>query len=316
MAKIHTNALSHHARDARSSPTSLLVCRASQVGRRNGPHATAGPLRTPEDASAILTTAGPGRRAVVIGSGYIGLEAAESLRERGLDVAIVAPRKVPLERQLGPEIGGAFRRLHEKQGVVFHMGEEIAAIEGDGRLERVRLKSGVVLPADLVVAGLGITLATGFLPPGALRRDHGIDVDTQLRLADGLYAAGDIAAFPLYGTGDRIRVEHWRVAEQQGRVAALNMLGQAVDYTAVPYFWTIRYMKRLDYVGHAERWDEVVIDGDLQEPNFTAFYIYTGVVRAIAGWGRDHAMAAVIPLMTERHDWTVSELRGALSAYG
>jgi NADPH-dependent 2,4-dienoyl-CoA reductase/sulfur reductase-like enzyme/nitrite reductase/ring-hydroxylating ferredoxin subunit len=237
-------------------------------------------LRTPDDASAILATAGQGRRAVVIGSGYIGLEAAGSLRERGLHVAVVAPQKVPLERQLGPEIGGAFRRLHEKQGVVFHMGDEIAAIEGNGRVERVRLESGVVLPADLVVAGLGIAPATGFLPPDALRRDHGIDVDTQLRLADGLYAAGDIAAFPLYGTADRVRVEHWRVAEQQGRLAALNMLGQAVDYTAVPYFWTIHYMKRLDYVGHAERWDEVVIDGDLHEPNFIAFYVYTGVVRA------------------------------------
>jgi pyruvate/2-oxoglutarate dehydrogenase complex dihydrolipoamide dehydrogenase (E3) component len=220
-----------------------------------------------------------------------------------------------LERQLGLEIGAVFRWVHEKQGVVFHLGEEVAAIEGEGRAERVRLESGRVLAADLVVVGLGIVPATGFLPPDARRQDHGIDVDAHLRLAEGHYAAGDVAAFPLYGTGDRIRVEHWRVAEQHGRVAALNMLGRAVNYTSVPYFWTIHYRQRLDYVGHAECWDEVIIDGDLREPKFIAFYVQAGVVKAVAGWGRDHAMAAVIPLMTERHDWTTGALCNALRVY-
>lgn len=270
-------------------------------------------LRSASDAEAIVRAAEGARRVVVIGAGYIGLEAAGSLRERGLEVTVVAPQGEPLERQMGPEIGAAFRRVHERQGVVFRLGEEVAAIEGDGRVQRVRLASGITLQADLVVAGLGITPATGFLHGVARRRDGGLDVDARLRVAEGLFAAGDVAAFPLYGDGARIRVEHWRVAEQHGRVAALNMLGHGVAYDAAPVFWTIHYLKRLDYVGHAEAWDEVVIDGDLAKPEFTAFYVAGGVVQAVAGWGRDQPMAASIPLMSARQDWTVGELRRTLA---
>ena len=270
-------------------------------------------LRSPADADAIVRAAAAARRVVVIGAGYIGLEAAGSLRERGLEVTVVAPQTEPLERQMGPEIGAAFRRVHEQEGVVFRLGEDVVAIEGDGRVQRVRLASGATLPADLVVAGLGIAPATGFLHGVARRKDGGLDVDAQLRVADGLFAAGDVAAFPLYGHGARIRVEHWRVAEQHGRVAALNMLGHGVAYDTVPVFWTIHYLKRLDYVGHAEAWDEVIIDGDLEKPEFTAFYVAGGVVRAVAGWGRDKPMAASIPLMSGRQDWTVAELRRALA---
>ena len=138
-------------------------------------------------------------------------------------------------------------------------------------------------------------------------------MDAQLRVEEGLFAAGDIAAFPLRGDGQPVRVEHWRVAEQHGRLAAGNMLGGAKAYDAVPYFWTIHFMKRLDYIGHAEHWDEIVIDGDLKEPQFAAFYVERGRVSAVAGWGRDRQMAAAIGLMTERRDWPVAELRAALA---
>lgn len=185
-------------------------------------------LRTPEDADAIVRSAEKASHAVVIGAGFIGLEAAASLRERGLEVAVVAPQNAPLEKQLGAEVGNVFRRVHEREGVVFHLAQEVAALEGDRRVERVRLKSGVVLAAELVVAGLGIEPRTDMLQGVAPRKGGGLDVDAQLRVVDGLYAAGDIAAFPLYGSGERIGVEHWRVAEQQGRIAALNMLGRAV----------------------------------------------------------------------------------------
>jgi len=269
-------------------------------------------LRSAADADAIVEAAGRARRVVVIGAGFIAIEVAGSLRERGLDVAVVAPQLAPFERQLGPEIGNVFRRVHERQGVVFHLGEEVEAIEGDGCVQRVRLKSGAVLDADLIVAGLGVTPETGLLHGVPRRKDGGVDVDAQLRVTDGLYAAGDIAAFPLRGDGDRVRVEHWRVAEQHGRVAALNMLGHALAYDAVPYFWTIHYRKRLDYVGHAEAWDDVVVDGDLEAPEFLAFYVCGGNVAAVAGWGRDRQMAQAIHRMTDRRDWTVAELRDAL----
>ncbi len=269
-------------------------------------------LRTAADAEAIVAAAGQARRAVVIGAGFIGMEAAGSLRERGLEVAVVAPQQAPFERQLGAEVGNASRRLHERQGVSFHLGEEVAAIEGDGRVQWVRLQSGAILPADLVVAGLGVAPATSILGRLARRKDGGIDVDARLRVAEGLYAGGDIAAFPLRGDGEQVRVEHWRVAEQHGRVAALNMLGRGVTYDAVPYFLTIHYRKRLDYVGHAAQWDEIVVDGDLDKPDFAAFYVRHGVVAAIAGLGRDHAMAQAVTLMAERRDWSVTALHQAL----
>ena len=269
-------------------------------------------LRSAADADAIVGAAGQARRVVVIGAGFIAIEVAGSLRERGLDVAVVAPQRAPFERQLGAEIGNVFRRVHERQGVVFHLGEDVEALEGEGHVQRVRLKGGAVLDADLVVAGVGVSPATGLLQGVALRQDGGLDVDANLRAADGLFAAGDIAAFPLRGDGSRVRVEHWRVAEQHGRAAALNMLGRAVAYDAVPYFWTIHYRKRLDYVGHAEAWDELVVDGDLEQPEFVAFYVRDGKVAAVAGWERDRQMARAIGLITDRRDWTVAELRQAL----
>lgn len=270
-------------------------------------------LRSAEDAEAILRTATRARRAVIVGAGYIGLEAAGSLRERGLDVAVVAPQAAPLEKQLGPEIGNVFRRVHERNGVVFHLGQEVAALEGGSQVQGVRLEDGTVLPADMVVAGLGIELETDLVRGPPRRKDGGFDTDSRLRVADGLYAAGDVAAFPLHGRGERVRVEHWRVAQQHGRVAAMNMLGRDTVFDAVPYFWTIHYMQRLDYVGHAETWDEVVIDGDLHKPEFLAFYLRGAVVQAVAGSRRDLQMAAVIGLMTARKDWPVAELRRALA---
>ena len=271
-------------------------------------------LRTQADAEAIVVAAEGATRAVVAGAGFIGMEAAASLRGRGLEVTVVAPQGVPFEDKLGAEVGGAFQRVHEEKGVKFRMNDKVSAVEGDGRVERVRLEGGGVLEADLVLVGLGVIPATQPLTGIELRQDKGVAVDQRLRAAEGLYAAGDIAAFPLQGDGEAVRVEHWRVAEQQGRVAAMNMLGREAVYDAVPYFWTSHFKKRLDYVGHAETWDEVVIDGDLQKPEFLAFYVKSGRVTALAGWSRNAQAAAAINLMHERWDWTVDDLRKALPA--
>lgn len=270
-------------------------------------------LRTPDDVAAIVAHTAHAKHVIVAGSGFIGMEVAASLRERGLAVTVVAPGATPLEKQLGPEVGAIFRHVHEQAGINFCLGDEIVALEGEGQVQCAVLKSGKRLPADVVIIGLGVTPATGMLQGVALREEGGVETDAGLRIADGLYAAGDIAAFPHRGEGARIRVEHWRVAMQQGRVAALNMLGYDAVFDAVPYFWTIHFKKRLDYVGHAEHWDELVIDGDREKPEFIAFYVKANRVDAVAGWGRDQAMARAIGLMTDRKDWDVAALRAALA---
>ncbi len=265
-------------------------------------------LRSRADADAILARAEQSERAVILGASFIGLEVAASLRERGLDVTVVGKETAPLEKQLGPEIGAAFVGLHELRGVRFRLGATITALEGNGTVAAVMLDGGERIPADLVVIGFGVKPATRFAEGLERREDGGLVVDAELRAADGLYAAGDIAGFPLRGDGEAIRVEHWRVAEQQGRVAALNMLGRGVRYDAVPVFWTIQYLKRLDYVGHASKWDRVVVHGDLGKPDFLAYYVVDGMVAAAAGLGRDQDTAALLALFTRRRGWSPDEL--------
>jgi NADPH-dependent 2,4-dienoyl-CoA reductase/sulfur reductase-like enzyme len=140
-----------------------------------------------------------------------------------------------------------------------------------------------------------------------------VPVDRHLRAADRLFAAGDVAAFPLYGDGAPIRVEHWRVAQQHGRVAALGMLGRETVFDAAPYFWTIHFLKRLDYVGHATEWDDIIVEGDLQKPEFIALYVKAGRVDAVIGWDRDQDMARVIGLFEERREWQADALLAALA---
>jgi NADPH-dependent 2,4-dienoyl-CoA reductase/sulfur reductase-like enzyme len=240
------------------------------------------------------------------------MEVAASLRERGLDVTVVAKQSRPFEKQLGARIGAVFQTMHEGKGVLFRMQRKVARLDGDGAVQRVLLTNGESIAADLVVVGLGIRPATSFLKDVEVPDDGGIPVDGSLRVADRLFAAGDVAAFPLRGDGPCIRLEHWRVAEQHGRLAARNMLGEAERYEATPYFWTIQYMQRLDYVGQADGSDPLVVRGSLGDgngkPDFIAYYLRDGKVAAGAGLGRDRDMAAVLALMGRRDDWTVDEL--------
>lgn len=265
-------------------------------------------LRSKADAERILAVAEPGRKAVVIGASFIGMEVAASLRERGLDVTVVAAEREPFERQLGARVGAVFRHRHEAKGVNFRLGRRVERLAGEQIVAHVELDGGDVLEAELVVMGLGVRPATGFMQDLPVDEDGGLTVDRTLKVTDGLYAAGDIAAFPLYGDGPSIRVEHWRVAEQHGRLAARNMMGDQRSYDAVPYFWTIQFMEQLDYVGHASGDDELVVRGDLDKPEFIAYYLRDGRVRAAAGWNRDRDMAALTVLLGQRQDWTVDAL--------
>ena len=264
-------------------------------------------LRSRADADAILQQAERSTCVVVLGASFIGMEVAASLRERGLDVTVVGKESVPFAKQLGEDVGRAFTGLHERHGVAFRLGTEVAALEGNGQVSAVVLDSGERIAADLVVVGFGVKPATSYAESLA-RADGGIIVDVGLCAAPGLYAAGDIASFPHSGDGEPVRVEHWRVAEQHGRVAALNMLGRAARYDAPPVFWTIHYMKRLDYVGHATEWDSVVLHGDVGKLEFLAYYVKDGRVAAAAGMGRDKDTAALAELFAMRRDWTVAGL--------
>ena len=269
-------------------------------------------LRSRDDADAILAQAERSETAVVLGASFIGMEVAASLRERGLQVTVVGKEAAPFERQLGAQVGSAFVRLHQRKGVTFRLNQSVRSLQGDAEVKQVVLDSGERLPADLVVIGFGVRPVTGYLTGAELNKDGSVHVDERLKAADGLYAAGDLARFPYQG--QPIRVEHWRVAQQQGRIAALNMLGQGARYAAVPVFWTIQYLKRLDYIGHATEWDDIIIDGDLQKPEFLAYYITQGRVVAAAGLDRDADTAALIELFNVRSDWTPAELGPTPSA--
>jgi apoptosis-inducing factor 3 len=251
-------------------------------------------LRSFADSDAIIAAAEAGKRVVVVGASFIGMEAASSLRERGCEVTVVAPDKVPFEKILGAEIGKLFQKIHERKGVNFKLGTQVKNFEGAGsRIEAVRLENGERVEADFVVVGIGVNPATGFLEGAPLNKDGGVIADEFLRVAENVYAAGDIAHFPDSRSKDRelLRVEHWRFAMQQGRTAARNMAGGHEPFTAVPFFWTTQFGARLNYVGHAKDWDKILIQGDVQQQDFLALYVKDGHILAVAGMNRDREMA-------------------------
>jgi NADPH-dependent 2,4-dienoyl-CoA reductase/sulfur reductase-like enzyme/nitrite reductase/ring-hydroxylating ferredoxin subunit len=254
-------------------------------------------LRSFADADSIIETAARSRRAVVVGASFIGMEAAYSLRERGLEVIVVAPSGEPFEMTLGKEVGAMFRREHERHGVCFKLGSIVYRFEGSHNVEAVTLDSGESIETDMVVVGVGVRPATQFLQGVELDNSGAVVVDSRLRAADGLYAAGDIVNFADPRTGKRMRIEHWRTAQQQGRVAARNMAGRDLAFAAVPFFWTQQFDVTLRYVGHATSWDEIIYQGDLSSHDFLAFYVKDDRVRAVAGVNRDRELAAVEVLM-------------------
>ncbi|SPU82858.1 FAD-dependent pyridine nucleotide-disulfide oxidoreductase [Burkholderia cenocepacia] len=217
-------------------------------------------LRSRADCDVLIAKLKTARRCVVVGASFIGLEAAAALRTRGLDVHVVAPDPHPMGRVLGDALGDTIKALHEARGVVFHLGATPARIGPDS----VTLSSGDVLPADVVLVGIGVHPNVELAQDAGLAVERGVTVDRFLQTsAPGIYAAGDIARWPDPLTGQRIRVEHWVVAERQGIVAARNLLGQQRPFDAVPFFWSQHYDLTLRYVGHAEQWERVEIEGDL-----------------------------------------------------
>ena len=251
---------------SRRSFDALLIATGAEPIRLDFPNAgqPVHYLRTLADSRAIIKHAKDAKRAVVIGASFIGLEVAASLRTRGLDVTVVAPETLPLERVLGSELGKFILGVHEQHGVSFRLGQTVATVLGDG----VTTSGGEHIPADLVVAGVGVRPNTVLAEKAGLATDKGILVNEFLETSvPGIYAAGDIAKWPDIHTGDRIRVEHWVVAERQGQCAARNIIraasGTRERFDAIPFFWSAHYDVAIGYVGHAQKWDATEVSGDL-----------------------------------------------------
>ncbi|MGB3758367.1 MAG: FAD-dependent oxidoreductase [Rivularia sp. (in: cyanobacteria)] len=255
-------------------------------------------LRQPEDADKIIAAAENAKTAVVVGSSFIGMEAASSLAQRGIKVTVVAPGSVPFEKILGKDIGTMFQKLHEANGVSFQMGTKVLQFEGSGKVETAILENGESLNADLVVVGIGVSPVTEFLQGVELNeKDKSVNVDEYLQAADNTYVAGDIARFPYAATGKPTRIEHWRLAQQHGRIAARNMIGEKIKFGSVPFFWSGQFDVKLRYAGHAENWDDIIIQGNLDEQEFLAFFVKDNQVLAVAGAGHDKDIAAITELM-------------------
>jgi NADPH-dependent 2,4-dienoyl-CoA reductase/sulfur reductase-like enzyme/nitrite reductase/ring-hydroxylating ferredoxin subunit len=241
-------------------------------------------LRSVADSRAIIKAAGSAKRALVIGASFIGLEVAASLRARKLEVHVVAPEEKPMQKVLGPDLGDFVRSLHEDNGVIFHLKDTIEKLDGT----RATLRSGGAIEADLVVVGIGVKPRLGLAEHAGLVVDRGVSVSEYLETSvAGIFAAGDIARWPDPHSRQTIRVEHWVVAERQGQTAARNMLGRRERFEAVPFFWSQHYDVPINYVGHAESFDDIAIDGSIAARDCLLKYRKDGRVLAVASIYRD-----------------------------
>lgn len=270
-------------------------------------------LRSLEDSTRLRESVRPGGRAVVIGSSFIGMEVAASINGRGVLVTVVGLEHEPFEKSMGPQIGAMYRRVHEEAGNLFRMGRRVDRFEGrDGRLRAVVLDDGERIDADIAVVGVGVEPVSDYLHGLPINSDGSLNVDEHLQAAPDVYVAGDLACYVDWRTNQRVRIEHWRLAEQLGRVGAANMAGRPTQYRAVPFFWTNQLKLNVRYVGFAKRWDRIEFDGSTEGRDFVAWYISEGKVHAAAGCKRDRAMDLVAEVMRREGLVDLARMREAV----
>jgi 3-phenylpropionate/trans-cinnamate dioxygenase ferredoxin reductase component len=267
-------------------------------------------LRTVEESDVIRDEAKPGRKAAIVGAGFIGCEVAASLRKLGVEVDVVEVFETPLLRVVGPEVGGVYEGIHRDNGVRFHFEESVERFEGSGRVEQVVTAQGTRIDCDFAVIGVGIMPATEVVEGSAVAVENGILVDEFCQTSvENVYAAGDVANHyhPLFNR--RMRVEHYDNALKQGAAAARNMMGTATVFDDPHWFWSDQFDVNLQYMGFATDWDELVIRGSLEDRNFVGFYVKSGVVDAVVGMNRGRDVRRSAGLIRSRRPVDPAVLR-------
>ena len=289
----------------------LLIATGSEPNRLELPgfdHRKVMTPRTVADARAIATKASPGARAIIIGASFIALEAAAALRHRKVEVEVVSVEELPLERVFGAEIGRQLQRLHESNGVRFHLGSVVEKFDGDA----VTLVGGERIEADFVLVGIGVRPRTEVAALAGASVDRGVIVNARMETSEpGIYAAGDIAAYPDPFSGEPVRIEHWTVAERQGAIAAANMLGKSEAFDSAPFFWTEQFGLTVRYVGRASGWDAVTLEGSFEDRSLVARYFADGVHCATATIGRDKESLEDEMGLEQKAQATIATLDGA-----
>ncbi len=266
-------------------------------------------LRNFRDADNIIEASHNAERVIIIGASFIGLETAFSLSKRKIPVTIISQELIPFERVFGREVGKLFRNLHEENGVTFRLSRTLKSFEGKEKVEAVTLEQGGRIETDLVIMGVGVEPSTEFIKGLNLQKDGSVRVNKYFQAENDIYAAGDIITMKDWRTNEDIRIEHWRTALQQGRLAAHNMKGIAAPFNCIPFFWTEQLGISLRYVGHAKDWEEIIIHGDIASKDFISYYIKNNMVYSAAGCNRDKEMAAIEELMISNKMPPASKLK-------
>jgi 3-phenylpropionate/trans-cinnamate dioxygenase ferredoxin reductase subunit len=267
-------------------------------------------LRTGRDATRLRAEMQPGRKAVVVGMGFIGCEVAASLRHHQVEVVSIDPGPTPLARVLGETIGGTLAALHASYGVHTVFNDTVEAFEGNGQIARVITKAGLRIPCDFAVVGIGVEPVVDLVDGSGIRIDNGVVVDQYCATSvDGIYAAGDVANHfhPVFGR--HLRVEHWQNAMRQGDNAARNMLGERIPYDDIPWFWSDQYDANIQYAGHHTSHEELIVRGQLEDGSFAAFYLHAGVIDAVVGMNNAKDVRRTIPLIKARRPVDPDRLR-------